>query len=604
LQTIAKVRIIESIREKNVSTDDAASSNANPQSTDESRIQDAAGSEFMKLESGGKETFILQNSEAVMLRDAPARCDRGTNGWRKRFIFEMLRGCTRIAFAIALLACGLQVLWASTGAAPPRRVTVHRSTQVVPRRFSIYPNGATVAVNQTRRFGVTDSEGRTVAVHWNVSGLGCSGLACGSIDDQGVYRTPSSLPQPRVVTLEAVLVSDSNYSVLTQVRLEGAAAVTERRASARVPIEAMEHFAGPMFGRQSAVSQGLLPMPNVVTPAPAVGRQTVARSSPLPALPVAIAAAPVVESRTVSRIALLLPSPNVIIAAPGVGKQTVARGSPPPALPVTIAAVPFVELRTVPRNGLLLPLPKAVAAAPVAGRQIVARSSPLPPLPVAIAEGPTSGQISPGRTPQNTAPVVGRSVATGAALLPLPDEVAAAPAGTVVLAQYAPVVTYRDGQLTIDARNSTLAEVLKLVAQKTGATIDVPPGSGLDRIFEHAGPGPAEVVLARLLNGSPFDFIIVSSPQHPQQLAQVLLSLRSADADVPNPAPAPRALTSPPAWTPPEAPSIQILPPQYDSSLTPPKEPLSPEARGELMREKAREIRERAQQQYPPPPQQ
>jgi hypothetical protein len=84
-------------------------------------------------------------------------------------------------------------------------------------------------------------------------------------------------------------------------------------------------------------------------------------------------------------------------------------------------------------------------------------------------------------------------------------------------------VIYRDGQLTIHARNTTLAEVLSAVAEKTGALIDVPPESGLDRIVEQAGPGPADAVLAHLLNGSAFGFVILGSPQSPHALTRVLL---------------------------------------------------------------------------------
>jgi hypothetical protein len=123
-------------------------------------------------------------------------------------------------------------------------------------------------------------------------------------------------------------------------------------------------------------------------------------------------------------------------------------------------------------------------------------------------------------------PCRGQNASGTAELPPLPDAVAAPPAGTVVSTQHSPVVTYRDGQLTIDAENSTLAEVLKLLAEKTGAVIDVPPGSGLERIVEHTGPGRAEDVLAWLLNGSPFDFVIVGSSQPPHDPTQILLFLR------------------------------------------------------------------------------
>ena len=93
-------------------------------------------------------------------------------------------------------------------------------------------------------------------------------------------------------------------------------------------------------------------------------------------------------------------------------------------------------------------------------------------------------------------------------------------------------VTYSDGLLAIDADNSTLADVLKAVAEKTGAHISVPPGSGLDRIVEHSGPGPAEVILAHLLNGSGFSFVIVTSPDSPRMLSSVVLLSNGAPAPV------------------------------------------------------------------------
>jgi len=483
-----------------------------------------------------------------MLRDTPARCGRGIGGSRRPSILELLAcipGGTRIAVVVGLLACfGLDGLWASTRA--------------VPHRLTVHPNGATVAANQTQQFEVTDAEGRSVAVHWNISGLGCSGLACGSIDEQGVYRTPSSLPRPRVVTLEGVLVSDPSYSVLTQVRLEDAVTVAVGPASTPVATGQTQQFkALIMVGRQNVASRAeLLPLPNAVAAAPVVARLNVASSAGLLPLPHAVAAAPVVARQTVASSAELPPLPHAVAAALVVGRQNVA-------------------------------LPSGVAAAPVVGRQNVARSVELPPLPYAVAAlGPTSAQIPTRNTQQLTAPVVGRqNIASSAGLLPVRDEVAAAPAGTVVSAQHPPVVTYRDGQLTINAQNSTLAEVLKLVAEKTGAVIEVPPGSGLDRIVEHTGPGQADDVLARLLNGSPFDFIIVGSPQRPHELTQVLLSLRQADTPASLPPQLAKTVASPFLYTPPEpAPFAPAVATDLDN-FQPPKEPLSPEVIGQMMKQ-------------------
>jgi len=94
----------------------------------------------------------------------------------------------------------------------------------------------------------------------------------------------------------------------------------------------------------------------------------------------------------------------------------------------------------------------------------------------------------------------------------------------------APVVSYQDGRLTIDAENEPLASVLKLIADKTGAVINVPPGTGLERIVAHAGPGSTGEVLKELLEGSEYNFVVLSSQQPTHQLREVLLTLRPADA--------------------------------------------------------------------------
>ena len=106
-------------------------------------------------------------------------------------------------------------------------------------------------------------------------------------------------------------------------------------------------------------------------------------------------------------------------------------------------------------------------------------------------------------------------------------------------------------------------------------------------------------MLAQLLNGSNFDFIIVSSPQNPHDPAQVLLSLRSGEA--PESASAqPKAVTNPLLWTPPtDAPTASAAVP-YDldpRNFQPPKDAPSPEALGQMMKERAQQLREKLSQQ-------
>jgi hypothetical protein len=104
--------------------------------------------------------------------------------------------------------------------------------------------------------------------------------------------------------------------------------------------------------------------------------------------------------------------------------------------------------------------------------------------------------------------------------------------------------------LTIVAQNSTLGDVLRAVSQQTGAEIEV-PGNATDRVVAHIGPGAPREVLASLLNGSHFDYVMTGSLQNPAELQRVLLMPKSSAPETPpvtqaNAAPQPQAQPEPP----------------------------------------------------------
>lgn len=87
-------------------------------------------------------------------------------------------------------------------------------------------------------------------------------------------------------------------------------------------------------------------------------------------------------------------------------------------------------------------------------------------------------------------------------------------------------VSYENGLLSISSDKATLSEVLHLVQVKTGADIAIPAGAEQERVVAAIEPAPAPEVLARLLNGSRFNFLIVNSPSDPRQLDKVILTPR------------------------------------------------------------------------------
>jgi len=94
-------------------------------------------------------------------------------------------------------------------------------------------------------------------------------------------------------------------------------------------------------------------------------------------------------------------------------------------------------------------------------------------------------------------------------------------------AQPALDVSFRDGLLTIKANKATLSEVLFAVQQRTGADISIAAGAEQEQVVADLGPAPAQEVLAHLLNGSRFNFLIVNGLNDPRRLDRVILSPRA-----------------------------------------------------------------------------
>jgi AMIN domain len=88
-------------------------------------------------------------------------------------------------------------------------------------------------------------------------------------------------------------------------------------------------------------------------------------------------------------------------------------------------------------------------------------------------------------------------------------------------------VSFRDGLLSISANKASLSEVLFAVHQRTGAEIAIPAGAEQEKVAVDLGPAPAPEVLAHLLNGSKFNFMILSSSSDPRALDRVILSPRA-----------------------------------------------------------------------------
>jgi hypothetical protein len=87
-------------------------------------------------------------------------------------------------------------------------------------------------------------------------------------------------------------------------------------------------------------------------------------------------------------------------------------------------------------------------------------------------------------------------------------------------------VLFQSGMLTIESNQASLSQILFAVHERTGAEIAIPAGAEQEKVAAALGPAPAPEVLSRLLNGSRFNFLILSSANDPGTIDRVILSPR------------------------------------------------------------------------------
>jgi len=144
-----------------------------------------------------------------------------------------------------------------------------------------------------------------------------------------------------------------------------------------------------------------------------------------------------------------------------------------------------------------------------------------------------------GRADTQTAPHKAHKAATKKPEIPSPPPpLPSGPQGPVpqvpldAMPAVAPQVSYQDGLLTIVAPNSTLADILRSVHKHTSAEIEVPANAS-ERVVTRLGPAPARQVMAELLNGSRFNYILLGSAENANQLVRVVLVPKSGDTSNP-----------------------------------------------------------------------
>jgi len=188
--------------------------------------------------------------------------------------------------------------------------------------------------------------------------------------------------------------------------------------------------------------------------------------------------------------------------------------------------------------------------------------SPVPqqPSPVA-AERPAAGTQPPAPSNQNAVRGGGqpraaaRRLRTAERAAPVntpptapeapPQAVAPPPAKPEQMPPTVPQVSLQNGLLTIVAQNATLVDILTAVRRLTESALEAPPEAGTERVAVRLGPAAPREVLANLLNGSRFDYIILSPPQTPGGVQRIILTARQGSSE-PGTTAAGAAATPPP----------------------------------------------------------
>jgi hypothetical protein len=106
----------------------------------------------------------------------------------------------------------------ATAQADPSKSASAVVTVVLPIVVTVSPHSALVTVGTTQQFQATVTGTKNTAVTWSLQGTGCSGSACGTVDMNGLYQSPATIPMPPTINVIATSQADpasSGVAVVT-----------------------------------------------------------------------------------------------------------------------------------------------------------------------------------------------------------------------------------------------------------------------------------------------------------------------------------------------------------------------------------------------------
>lgn len=153
------------------------------------------------------------------------------------------------------------------------------------------------------------------------------------------------------------------------------------------------------------------------------------------------------------------------------------------------------------------------------------------------ASQPATVRNTPVLQPRPAIPVAAQPAAVSTPALSTPQPSAAmpvliTPSSTGSGHEGTAAVDFSQGQLTVVSQSAPLGMVLKLVAAKTGAVIDLAPELQNEPVIAQLGPGSGREVMTGLLNSPRIDYIIMEKGDDSGDLQRIVVRTRQAFARV------------------------------------------------------------------------
>jgi len=117
-----------------------------------------------------------------------------------------------------------------------------------PVSISVTPTTGTVKLTQTQQFTATVANSSNTAVSWALSGPGCTGAACGTIDNAGLYSAPAVVPVPPTVSVTATAQADTSKSAAAALTIASDVQVAVWPPLARVTVNNTRQFLRTLSG--------------------------------------------------------------------------------------------------------------------------------------------------------------------------------------------------------------------------------------------------------------------------------------------------------------------------------------------------------------------